>query len=499
MRRLWVQLTLAFIAVTLASVAAAALLANRRTSDEFRGFLAQSQVQESGLSAELAAHYQTRGSWDGVEQVFAAWRGPGGMGGGHGMMRGMPMLVLADRDGVVVYTSAGAPGARLDSAERDSALPIVADGAPVGFLVVHSMAQAGMTAAAERFLDQVNQALLQAGLIGALLGALLGLLLARGLAAPLDRLAAAARLLARGDLSQRVPVRGPAEVAAAGLAFNEMAGALEDAEGLRRRMVADIAHELRTPLAVIQGNLQAILDDVYPLEKAEVQTILDETLLLGRLVDDLRELALAEAGQLRLQPQPVDAAALVAQAAAPFEGLAAEKGVALTVAAPTGLPPVQADPDRAGQVLRNLVANALRHTPQGGTITLKAERRTLNDAAEAWKASSRTPKPESPCSASILFSVADTGPGIAPDDLPQVFERFWRADRSRARAQGGSGLGLAIARQLVQAQGGEIGVASADGQGSCFWFTLPLAPKPGEDGVGSDPGSGEPRRAGIDQ
>jgi two-component system, OmpR family, sensor kinase len=467
MRRLWVQLTIAFALVTLMSVAAAALLANQQTSAEFRGFLAQSQVQESGLLAALASSYQANGSWQGAAEVFASWRGPGTMGAGRGMMHGAPALLLTDRDGVVVYDSSGGAGDRLAASERANALPIIVESATVGSLVVRSAGQTGLTAAAEQFLARVNQALVQAGLVGVALGALLGLLLARGLAAPLDRLAKASRQLAHGDLTQRVPIGGPAEVAAAGQAFNEMASALETAEGLRQRMVADIAHELRTPLAVIQGNLQAILDDVYPLEKVEVQTILDETLLLGRLVDDLRELALAEAGQLRIEPQLVEVNTLLTQSTAAFHAVMAEKGVTLAAIVPPDVPAVWADPARTGQVLRNLLANALRHTPSGGAVTLRAEQCVADAAHQTDRALGAQPTPR------IIFKVEDTGAGIAPADLPRVFERFWRADPSRARAHGGSGLGLAIARQLVQAQGGQIGATSIVGQGSRFWFTLP--------------------------
>lgn len=464
MRRLWVQLTLAFTLVTLMGVAVAALLANRQTSAEFRGFLAQSQVQESGLLADLAASYQLHGSWDGAAELLANWRGPAGMGAGHGMMRGALTLVLVDRERTVVYDSSGTAGGRISANETAAALPIRVDRQPVGFLLVRSAGQTGLTAAAEQFLVQVNQALIQAGLIGAAMGVLLGLLLARGLAAPLDRLALAARRLAAGDLSQRVPVGGPIEVAAAGEAFNEMASALESAEELRRRMVADIAHELRTPLTVIEGNLHAILDDVYPLEKAEVQIILDETLLLGRLVADLRELALAEAGQLRLQPQPLDLLALITQSVAAFHGAADQQQISLSVSAPPNLPEVQADPDRTSQVLRNLLANALRYTPTGGEVMIRV-------LAEPVATANHQPAP-----LMVRVVVEDSGPGIAPADRPHVFERFWRADRARTRSHGGSGLGLAIARQLVQAQGGQIGLDSTPGSGSRFWFTVPCAP-----------------------
>jgi two-component system OmpR family sensor kinase/two-component system sensor histidine kinase BaeS len=236
-------------------------------------------------------------------------------------------------------------------------------------------------------------------------------------------------------------------------------------------MVADIAHELRTPLTVIQGNLHAILDEVYPLEKSEIQTILDETLLLGRLVDDLRDLALAEAGHLHLQPHMLNVADLAVQSIAAFQGIAAEKGIRLSTTIPANLPAIWADPERTGQVLRNLLANALRYTPNGGIVTLHVAPGTSLPDTECRDVGVQS-------AAFIMVAVEDTGPGIAAVDLPHVFERFWRADSSRSRMQGGSGLGLAISRQLVQAQGGQIGVTSRVGRGSRFWFTVPIALEP---------------------
>jgi two-component system OmpR family sensor kinase/two-component system sensor histidine kinase BaeS len=282
--------------------------------------------------------------------------------------------------------------------------------------------------------------------------------------------------MARGKLDERVPIAGATEVADVARAFNEMASGLQQAEQLRRNMVADVAHELRTPLTVIQGNLRALLDDVYPLDKAEITTIYDETVMLSRLIGDLRELAQAEAGQLALAPHPIDVAPLVEAAVAPFAAQAAEQEVVLTVDVPRDMPPMQADPDRVRQVMHNLLANALRHTPAGGTITLcaRTEVRGLRTEVPERQASALSPQ------SSVLITVADTGTGIAADDLAHIFDRFWRANRSRSRDHGGSGLGLAIARQLVEAQGGQIGVESAVGQGSQFWFTLPIAAVPAE-------------------
>jgi two-component system OmpR family sensor kinase/two-component system sensor histidine kinase BaeS len=267
------------------------------------------------------------------------------------------------------------------------------------------------------------------------------------------RRAQAARAFAGHKWDQRVAISGTEEVADVARAFNDMANSLQRAEALRRNLMADIAHELRTPLAVLQGNLRALLDGVYPLELGEVATLYDETRLLNRLVGDLRELSLAEAGQLRLNLQATDVRALLQAATASFAPVVEAQGMLLAVKVNDGLPFVKADPDRLTQVVRNLLANALRHTPGGGKVTVSA-------SVEKKM---------------IRVVVADIGDGIPAEELPRVFDRFYRGDKSRARTSGGSGLGLAIAKTWMAAMGGEIGVESGPGRGSRFWFTVPMA------------------------
>ena len=445
MNKLWIQLALAFSLITVTGVAVVALVANRQVSADFRSFVAQSQVQDSPIVAELADYYAAHGSWDGVASLLRTFAGAR-----HGMIgHGGPTIVLADGAGQVVSSEAPVQlGARLAQPELAAATPIGVQGQIAGYLLVRAGSGGAMPMAGQQFLAQINWALLQAAVLAGGLGLLLGV------------------VIARGQLDARVPIAGAAEIADTARAFNEMAGSLQRAERLRQRMIADIAHELRTPLTVIQGNLRAILDDVYPLEKAEIATIYDETIMLGRLVGDLRELAQAEAGRLALDIQPVAVAPLLAGALAPFEPVAAEQGVTLIADVADQLPPVLADPDRVRQVLHNLVANALRYTPAGGTITVCAA--PVADHRPLLKGEETQPSV-------VIVEVADSGQGIAAEDLPHVFERFWRADRSRSRDQGGSGLGLAIAKQLVEAHGGQIGVDSRVGAGSRFWFRLPAA------------------------
>jgi len=270
---------------------------------------------------------------------------------------------------------------------------------------------------------------------------------------PLAELMVAADAVAAGDLSVRVGDNGRGEMARLARRFNRMVDELARAEQGRRNLTADVAHELRTPLQIIQGNLEGVLDGVYEPTPDHIAATLDETRLLGRLVNDLQTLSLAEAGQLPLHPRPILARDLLDDAVTRFMPAAAEAGVTLKIAPGDDDLTLTVDADRLDQVLTNLIGNALRHTPAGGRVTLSAQ------AANGG----------------VALAVADTGAGIDPADLPHVFDRFWRGDRSRTRARdgAGSGLGLAIARQLVRAHGGDIEVTSAPGEGATFTVYLP--------------------------
>jgi two-component system sensor histidine kinase BaeS len=290
----------------------------------------------------------------------------------------------------------------------------------------------------------------------------------RSIATPLADVMTAADAVADGDLTARVsvPNRGPREFARLAASFNHMAEELARADQERRNLTADVAHELRTPLHIIQGNLEGVLDGVYEPTQAHIEATLDETRMLARLVEDLRTLSLAESGQLPLEREPVDVVELLADVGTSFSGQAEAAGVDLRIEANDDLSglTVSGDVGRLDQVLSNLVANALRHTPSGGIITLRAEPVFGPDSRKAREG--------------VRIFVCDTGEGIAPNDLMHIFDRFWRADPSRTRAYGaGSGLGLAIARQLVHAHGGRIEVESVLDGGTTFTIELPCSPE----------------------
>jgi two-component system sensor histidine kinase BaeS len=303
------------------------------------------------------------------------------------------------------------------------------------------------------FVDRLRWSLVLAGGAGALAAGLTAFLAGRYITRRLRALADGASAIAAGDLSRRVDDSSPDELGELGGAFNHMAESLASQEQARQRLAADIAHELRTPLAVLQAEIEALQDRVTQPTAERISSLHDETDLLARLVDDLRTLSLADAGELSLQRREHDLAGIAERAIAAVAGQAEGKGVKLELAVEDGLPPVTIDGDRIAQVLRNLLSNALRHTEADGCITVAGR-------AEARRA---------------VVEVTDTGAGIPAEALPHVFDRFYRADASRSRATGGSGLGLAIARQLVRAHGGEISVRSTDGSGTTFSLWLPLS------------------------
>jgi signal transduction histidine kinase len=437
------RVLVALILVIVVAVGVVAFLASRATTGEFQRYVERGgTMRHQRFEMFLVGYYTQNRSWSGVQPLVEQ----------IGQITG-ERVVLADEGGQIVADSANKLVGQ--TAGQDWAEPVgfvVHRGVPVGAVYANPLGPAD-DPQREVFLAGINRALLLAAVVAGLAAVVLTVGLSRRILRPVETLTAAARRMEKGDLSQRVEVHSNDEIGDLARAFNAMADGLARLEELRRNMVTDVAHELRTPLSNIRGYLEALRDSVVQPKQEIIESLHEEAMLLNRLVDDLQELSLAEAGQLRLVRQPVAPADVVHRATEAAGAQAAAKGVTLQTDLPQDLPLVNIDPQRIGQVLGNLLSNALTHTPPGGEIVVVAR----------------------PGESEVEISVSDTGEGIPPERLPYIFERFYRADKSRSRATGGTGLGLSIAKQLVEAHGGRISVASQVGQGTTFTFTLPVA------------------------
>jgi len=447
------RLILSFVLVVLVTLVSVIFFARRGTERAVGDFMVHGgMVSSRDLVESLETYYNQTGIWMGVERLISGMQGMGQMMEGRGRGLGMmgQRLRIADAEGIYVADSQGSSaGSQMTEAERSLAVPLMdTRGATVGYLV----GEGGLGSDAS-LIGQINQVALQAGLFGGLIALLLGLVLAYSLVRPIHNLDRAARLLAKGDLDQRVPVQGNDELASLGNTFNSMAGSLQEAEKTRRAMTADIAHELRTPLAVQRAQIEALQDGVYPLTLENLQPLVDQNTQLNRLVEDLRTLALAESGDLKLERQPTHLPELVERVLERFRPHTDQRGITVNAEPPASevCPPLDLDPGRLEQILANLISNALRYTPEGGTIRVQISCDKNN----------------------VVLTVRDSGLGIPEEALPHIFERFYRADRSRNRSDGGTGLGLAIARRLSEAMGGELSAANAVEGGAVFSLVFP--------------------------
>ncbi len=444
-RSLAFRFTLGFLLVSLAGISLVAFFSGRVTASEFGHFM---MMQDHSPQVEqLTAYYRTHGSWDGVDELLG---GPGSM-----MMMGGG-FALADQQGEVIAAGGGHHhGDHLSAPVLAQGVELIVEGETVGTLLP-ARGRATSPAAAD-FLVRVNRALALAALGTGVLIIILGVVLARALTQPIGELMHATRAIAQGKLGHQVTVRTRDELGELATAFNHMSADLAHARDQRRQLTADIAHDLRTPLSIILGHAEALRDGVLPPTPETFALIHDEAQHLNRLIEDLRTLSLAEAGELTLTRRPTPPGALLERAVAAQMPRALQQQITLHTEITHGLPDIDIDPDRMAQVLGNVLDNALRHTPAGGRIVCEV---TVS-------------------SGSVVFSVTDSGPGIAPDDLPRVFDRFYRADKARARSgePGGSGLGLAIAKSIVEAHGGEIWAENAPDGGARFIIQLPVVNK----------------------
>lgn len=436
------RLVLAFTLVILVTVGAVFLFINQATQDEIRRFEERTeQNRASRMEFELSMYYTRQGSWEGIQPFIEQW--------GSLYER---QIVVTDANGIVVADSEGEQSGKRYQSEL-TGRPLTAmmpPSAQIGMLYISPRSSLVST---QLLYSAIGRYFLWGGLVAIGIALIITFLLSRRILSPVKALTSAAQRFGHGDFSQRVNIKDKGEMRELAKAFNSMASDLERVEQYRRNMVADIAHELRTPLSNIKGYLEAILDGVKKPDIETIQSLSEEATLLSRLVDDLQELSLAEAGKLKLDFKPEDIGNIVKQVIRAMQEQVTAKGLLIFTNLPATLPKVNIDSHRISQVLRNLLKNAITHTEKGGSITITAQEQS------GW----------------VKVSVADTGEGIPPEALPYIFERFYRADKSRTRATGGSGLGLTIAKELVEAHGGKIEAQSELGKGTCVTFTIPTS------------------------
>lgn len=447
-----VRLTLAFVAVSLVAVGVTALLINRSIATSFHRYAANARErQQTAVAEQLSLTYAATGS------LRLRRSGPG---------RGLPYVVVDPTGAIVGGSVRPEESGQPPDFSRWRAIPITVDDQTVatayfadsGSRGLPREALAQLQIAEDVFLREIGIALVLALLAGAAAAVAVAIYLARQVARPVHTLRESAQAIAEGDFSQRTGIQRNDDIGALARSFDQMTETLERNEESRRQLFADIAHELRTPLAVIRSTVQALGDGVYKPSAAHVETVMRRVDMLTQLINDIRDLSLAEVGQLRLERTAVAVSALLNAARERHAPLAAERELSLRVEHAADAGEMQIDRTRIDQALDNLVRNAITHTPDGGSIAVRA-RQSTDKHGHAW----------------VSLEVADSGPGFGPDDLTRVFDRFYRADTSRSRAHGGTGLGLAIVRGIARAHGGEaVARNNADGPGATVSLRLPV-------------------------
>ncbi|MDY7078193.1 MAG: HAMP domain-containing sensor histidine kinase [Chloroflexota bacterium] len=440
---LTLKLTGVVLLISLLSVVLVAVFTRYATVSAFDRMLLE-QNRDDFIDI-VTAHYEENGSWDDVIDTMRSQTQDPKMFTGLVVVGQNGRVVLPDRDTRI--------GQSIPYQQLALGTPLELDGKRIGTLLENAPPPPPRKPEDERYLARTNQALILAAGGVSVFALLLGILSSRTLTRSLRELTAATQAMAQGNLEQTVPVRSKDELGQLATSFNRMSADLARSNELRRQMTADIAHDLRTPLTVIKGYTEALRDGDLPSTQATFETMYQEAQLLSHLIDDLRMLSLADAGELTLNRRATAPLELLSQAQAAYLPQAREADVALVIELDKAVPDVSVDPERMARVLENLIGNALRYTAAGGQITLGA----------------RTHE------AGILLTVRDTGSGIPPEDLPHIFDRFYRGDAARQADDGESGLGLAIAKSLVQAHGGTIAANSTVGQGTTFEIVLPEA------------------------
>ena len=450
------QLIVAFGLIVLVALAAVAIIARSTAEREVESFLRHGgQVGLETLSESLEDYYAENQSWDGVEDLLTA-----GSGRGRGPRSGQNPInadhLLANAQGIVVFsTGSERIGEPLSDAEVAASIDLRVSGEVVGYLLPEVTLPQYPQNFESLLLERINRATLISALLSGVVAVILAVVFASIIQKPVKDLTAAVKNMSDGDLSQRVDVRGKSEIALLGESFNHMAQSLQDAEGRRKAMTADIAHELRNPLAVQRAQLEALQDGVYPLNQQQMDRLYAQNQSLSRLVEDLRLLALADAGELALNRANLPLSPLCQAILTDIKPQASAKNILLQTKLPEEEVIVYADKERLKQIINNLLQNALRYAQENGQIILDLRQENRDARIEVF----------------------NSGPQMSEETLKHLFERFYRGDRARDRAGGGTGLGLSIAKKLAEAHQGTLKGENGPEGGVLFTLTLPLQKK----------------------
>jgi len=459
--KLQTKLIIAFSSLVMMMALLQSIFFQNRIQNVFENYVRQNESERIQLWKEtLTEYYQFYGKWDDAQQVldnsvgiFKNRRGPGWKNGSP--MSGMSdiQLILADNTGRVIADSdkkwLGKYSQDVPGAHED----LLLNGEKIGELIIDKDRSVGILSLEQQFLNSTNKSLLLGTAISVAVAVLFGILIASKFTKPLENLMTGIHRLAKGDTSYRVEVNSKDEFAQLSEAFNDMSKKLEQNEEIRKQLVADVAHELRTPLSILRGRLESIQEGAIEPSQEVILQLNDEVIRLTRLVSDLQQLSLAEAGKLVLHKKIVNVNQMVEKIKFHFEWLAEEKNIQLSVKSTEEIE-MELDSDRITQVIVNLLGNALRHTPENGEVFVELRKNRPQNA--------------------VQITVKDNGPGIDGELLPYIFDRFYRTDSSRTRDQGGTGLGLSIAKGFVEAHGGSISVESKKGEGTKFVIQLPI-------------------------
>jgi len=459
------KLAISLLLIVVVAVGLSSFLIGLGTQQEFKEYVAScDQMYTSSVTNFLTDYYKSNNGWKNVENLLD-----------RQIASAEERLVLSDSNGIVVADTHGQwIGRNVKDLGLSQFVPVANSGQIIGRLYPLGCECSGIassisrtcstnvmyTGAEQDFLSRTNNYLWMVGLITAAVALFLGWVLTRQITLPIHALKRGAQKLSSGELNYRVAVDSKDELGDLAKSFNGMADNLDKMEQSRRHLTADIAHELRTPLTVIEGTVDGMLDGVFTPDKEHLNWIKEQTALLTRLIEDLRDISQAEAGQLKLNYMRTNLVDLIDRKLSQVNIRAQEKNIRLYHSTAGNIEEVEVDPVRMEQVINNLLTNAIRHTPRDGKITVSLENQT---AVNRYLPGRR----------GVLISIADSGEGIPPEHLDRVFDRFYRVETSRAKEEGETGLGLAIVKQMVEAHHGKVWVESKVGSGSTFFVFIP--------------------------